>query len=96
VWKTQRWPVFRPFSVGSDGSFHIDDVQPGNHTLQVTVSERQTDPNGIRTYPIGSVRHQFTVPEIGPDQEDKPLDLGVIVIEPVVGWQQYKTQDVKQ
>jgi len=85
VWKPGgKSPVSRFFSVGSDGSFRIDDVQPGDHALNVTVWERQDDPNGgSTTYSIGKASHQFTVPEMAPDQEDKPLDLGVIVIEPL-------------
>jgi hypothetical protein len=85
VWKSGgKSLVFRFFSVGSDGSFHIDDVHPGNHELKVNISGLKADANGTTTYPIGYVRHQFTMPETGPNQEDEPLDLGVIAIEPVI------------
>ncbi len=57
-------------TVGRDGSFRIDDVPAGDHSLSVNFFQ------GVRA--LGMREHTFTVP---PPKDDKPVDLGTLTLE---------------
>jgi hypothetical protein len=68
-----------------DGSFRIDDVEPGIYTLLIVVRERPTDQShpAIGGDELGRVQREVTVPPIPGGRSDEPLDLGSTTLEPV-------------
>ncbi|MFC1677659.1 carboxypeptidase regulatory-like domain-containing protein, partial [Planctomycetota bacterium] len=62
--------------VQADGSFSIDDVEPGDYVLNVRLYEKGTHDQPDYSKPLGMTRHKFTVPE--DEDVDEPLELGLI------------------
>ena len=74
-----------------DGSFRVNDVPPGTYELSVTPTEPPapvkmagggTSFFAVGTTPIGSVKVEVVVPEIGDAQEGTPVDLGMFRLKP--------------
>lgn len=65
-------------AAAADGSFEVEDVLTGNCILTGNLydpsSQGRRGPDNI----IGTVRHEFTVPELKDDSDDKPFDAGRI------------------
>jgi protocatechuate 3,4-dioxygenase beta subunit len=66
-----------------DGSFRADDVSPGQYSLSLTITEPPADPLKENTwmYPgkvLDGITNHVVVPELTPEQNDTPLDLGTI------------------
>ena len=68
------------FKLNPDGTFHIDDVESGTYTLQIQVQTPPANPNEWRGEHVGSVQHEFVVPEMPEGRSDEPLDLGVLTL----------------
>jgi hypothetical protein len=66
----------------TDGSFRINDVAPGTYRFDIWVSDPSAPdaPFGGKT--IGSIQQEIVVPDLGPDNESSPLDLGVFDLVP--------------
>jgi len=80
------WKTFRAYSfaVRPDGSFRVEDVEPGTYQWDVTLnSESRTNGAPIVRQPIARLEYEFTVPEIPDGQTDEPLDLGELKLTPV-------------
>ena len=59
-------------TVDRDGSFHFDDMPPGNYTLSVRFSQ----------HAAGQLQdYKFTVRDAGAGKFDEPVDLGVLQLE---------------
>ena len=69
-----------PFSLSKDGSIRADDVPPGNYILSVELAGASANPIQF-SKPFGSIKMPVTVPPN--DDENKPIDLGVLSIERV-------------
>jgi len=70
--------------VESDGSFRILDVRPGEYTLAGGL--RKADARGYADYkePVAAeIRHTFTVGELTEENQDIPVDLGMVEFVPV-------------
>jgi hypothetical protein len=65
-------------AAAADGSFEVEDVLPGNCILTGTLYDPSSQGRSKYENIIGTVRHEFTVPELKDDIDDKPLDLGRI------------------
>lgn len=65
--------------VAEDGSFRIEDVPPGDYTLQVNLTEPNSDGFSMGRS-IGSLVYDVTVEEIPGGQTDEPLDLGTLTV----------------
>lgn len=80
------WKTFRayPFAVRPDGSFRVEDVEPGIYQFDVTLGgEPHTNGAAIVRQPIARLKHEFTVPEMPEGRSDEPLDLGELELKPV-------------
>jgi hypothetical protein len=69
-------------AIQSDGRFRVDDVLPGNYTLQVAIQAPPDDPLAEDAWmkprrPIGKVRLPVVIPA---EDSGEPLDLGVILV----------------
>jgi hypothetical protein len=69
-------------AIQSDGRFRVDDVLPGNYTLQVAIQAPPDDPLAEDAWmkprrPIGKVRLPVVIPA---EDSGEPLDLGVISV----------------
>jgi hypothetical protein len=69
------------FKLNSDGGFHIDDVESGTYTLQISVHapppEDKPWDNGEQ---IGVVQHEFVVPDMPEGRSDEVLESGRLVL----------------
>lgn len=64
------------FPVGADGTFRVDDVRPGQYSLQVRAEESLSD--GMRVVGTGSLNVQVLE---GPDKGNgEPLDVGKVYL----------------
>ncbi|HVM62194.1 MAG TPA: sigma-70 family RNA polymerase sigma factor [Verrucomicrobiae bacterium] len=80
------WKTFRayPFAVRPDGSFRVEDVEPGIYHFDVILrGEPRTNGAAIVRQPIAWLKHEFTVPEMPEERSDEPLDLGDLELQPV-------------
>ncbi len=68
------------FVVNPDGSFHIDDVEPGTYDLDVRFYSSRADGGWDYSKTIASAKLQFTVPETAGGQTDTVFDLGTITL----------------
>lgn len=67
-----------PFRLEVDGSFRIEDVQPGPYLLAIDLACNEYG------WPLtGVAEKQVTVPEVGATQLDVPFDLGILPVRPV-------------
>jgi hypothetical protein len=68
-----------------DGSFRADDVAPGQYIISLTITAPPADPlrEDAWLYPgkaLGGITNRVVVPEVSPEQNDTPLDLGTIEV----------------
>jgi RNA polymerase sigma factor (sigma-70 family) len=63
------------FIVGSDGRFRVDDVEPGDYSMSVEVT------NADNMRPIGAATTRFSVPEMSGGRSDDALDIGELAVE---------------
>jgi peroxiredoxin len=64
--------------IAHDGRFRVEDVPAGSYRLNVTVQERPYGrPYGYGEV-IGSISHQFEVPDMNEARSDEPLDIGTL------------------
>jgi len=65
-----------------DGTFRVDDVPAGNYQLRINVYDRPMNSYSARRRPetIGSVNHEFEVPDINESVIDEPFDLGSLTL----------------
>jgi hypothetical protein len=61
-------------SLNRDGTFRIDDMEPGSYVLNITFSSENV-PGKLRNF-------KFTVPSGGDGQPDPLVDLGPIKLDP--------------
>ncbi|MGA2233116.1 MAG: hypothetical protein ABSH22_19615 [Tepidisphaeraceae bacterium] len=66
------------FQYDGNNLFHIEDVQPGDYKIALTL--QQTNANGWKTRPLRPQTASFTMPPITPDVADKPLVLPDITL----------------
>ena len=69
------------FGVAADGTFRIDDVEPGDYRLLISFSEVP----GVNTAigpTIADVEHVVHVPETPAGQSDEPVDIGELTVKP--------------
>jgi hypothetical protein len=69
------------FTVQPDGSFRIEDVEPGTYDLDVYFSGYSPEEHRPPAETVASAHHQFVVPQMPAGRSDEVLDLGVIPIE---------------
>jgi hypothetical protein len=76
-----RSPRQYHFAVEPDGTFRIDDVEPGEYRLSISFSE--VPGTGARIgASVAHAQHAFIVPEIPGGRSDEPLDLGELPVKP--------------
>ena len=63
------------FGLGSDGSFRVEDVEPGDYELDVSVNPWLAG-KGVTGW-NGQLHYEFTVLEIPDGRTDEPLDLTI-------------------
>jgi hypothetical protein len=61
----------------ADGSFHVDDVLPGDYELRVRVSDPAVPDSFIRGTLLGTLTKETSVPEVRDASVSIPLDVGV-------------------
>lgn len=69
------------FMVDEDGSFRVEDVEPGEYQLEVQVFQRHKNGHADYQKPLGKVTTLFTVPQMQQDYLEEPLDLGWLQME---------------
>ena len=62
--------------VEADGTFRVEDIPAGTHTLTVTVDPQTSEPRP--TTPPQRFTREIVVPEMPGGRSDTPLDLGVL------------------
>ena len=64
---------YYPVKLGPDGSFRVDDVQPGTYAFAIQFYNGSSPPQLI-----GSGKQEFTVDPMPGGRSDQPLDIGTI------------------
>jgi len=62
----------------SAGSFHIDDVLPGDYELNMRVSDPTVPNSFFRGNSLGTPTNEISVPEITGASELESLDIGIL------------------
>jgi RNA polymerase sigma factor (sigma-70 family) len=64
----------------ADGSFRVEDVDPGTYLLSIAVNTPPRDPHrpGIGNNLLATVQREVVVPAMSSGRSDEPMDLGVI------------------
>lgn len=62
----------------ADGSFHIDDVLPGDYELKIRVSDPTVPDSFFRGTSLGTLTKDISVPEMSDASVSEPLDLGIL------------------
>jgi hypothetical protein len=70
-----RAPRQYHFAVEPDGTFRIDDVEPGEYGLSIEFRQALGEPPNTGDV-LAQLRDEFTVPNIPGGRSDEPLDLG--------------------
>jgi RNA polymerase sigma factor (sigma-70 family) len=84
-------PEVSEFWAQSDGRFVIDDLHPGNYRLKVRVvsgptgTDSRTLDEGMINKEVLSAQREFSVPTTAPGQPFPKIDLGEIIVEPLLG-----------
>ena len=76
----RRGPTSFAVAMESDGSFRVDDVPAGAHSLNVQLTPKDRSVCGGR--PIGRAYKKFEIPEMPGGRSDEPFDLGEVPFEP--------------
>jgi peroxiredoxin len=69
------------FVVNPDGTFHAEDIPAGIYTLSVQLYAPPASGSCGWGENLGSVMHEFTIPEMPGGRSDKPLDLGKLELQ---------------
>ncbi|NLE29733.1 MAG: redoxin domain-containing protein, partial [Phycisphaerae bacterium] len=66
------------FRVNPDGTFRAEDIPAGTYTLNISLYEPPKGGGCGYGQQIGTVNHDFTIPQMPNGRSDEPLDLGMI------------------
>ncbi len=69
------------FDVNNDGSFRIDDVPAGEYLLYIQAYDLNSQLQLSNMEQVGSLSHQFSVPDIPGGRSDQALELGEFELE---------------
>lgn len=75
----RRKSTTTPFEIEPDGSFRIEDVQPGECRITLVTLIRGSNPHDLQQAHF-SLHHDFTVPEFPSERTDEPFDIGVLPV----------------
>jgi len=78
--EAQRTTEYYGDIVNSDGTFRVEDIPAGNYVLEV---ELFRSPQNRQAGVIGTVSHEFIIPEMPGGRSDEPLDLGKLEMKPL-------------
>ena len=81
----EAWRAQRSYGVKfeADGTFHADDVPPGEYTLRVTLNELRTGSRANETRPVGMpLSGSVGVPVGGLAKHDEPVNVGIVTLKP--------------
>ena len=68
-----------------DGSFIVYDLEPGQWTLEAILHSPTPNSNvRVATQKIGGLTRKFTIDEFPGTVTDEPLDLGELIVEPII------------
>ncbi len=66
---------FYSFRLGQDGSFRVEDVEPGTYTLSVGIAQPPVGSTCGWGDSIGSATAEFTIPQIPGGRTDQPFEI---------------------
>lgn len=75
---------FYQVPVQPDGTFRIDDVEPGNYVLNLQVAQTGADRSGGMRESLATASAKFTMPPVTPEQLDQPLEIPAVPLEMLV------------
>jgi hypothetical protein len=81
----EAWREQRSYGVKfeADGTFHADDVPPGEYSIQVTLKEVRAGSSTHETRPVEtSFSANVGVPAGGPTKDGEPVNVGVVTLRP--------------
>ena len=76
--KTERTRKPVSFNVLADGTFRVQDIEPGWYTVFLRFVELRTTAGATRQVVLASAEHKFEVPEMTTDRSNESLDAGTI------------------
>ncbi len=71
-----RKPV--SFNVLADGTFRVEEIEPGWYTVFLRIVELRATAGATRQVVLASAEHKFEVPEMTTDRSNESLDAGTI------------------
>ncbi|MHB8956354.1 MAG: peroxiredoxin family protein [Pirellulaceae bacterium] len=66
------------FNVLADGTFRVEDIEPGWYIMFLRIMELRTTVGAKHHVVLASARHKFEVPEMSTDRSSESLDVGTI------------------
>jgi hypothetical protein len=79
----EAWREQRSYGVKfeADGTFHADDVPPGEYTLRVMLYEARAESRVNETLPVGMpLSGSVGVPAGGRPNHDEPVNVGIVTL----------------
>lgn len=69
------------FMAAPDGTFRIEDVEPGDYSLRVEIYEPEANGNYDFQKPLGRIDTRFSVPDMPEGYMAEPLDIGEVQLQ---------------